>query len=168
MPLPGLRAHRSAGLRTAAAGLGAGRKLCVPCELLAACRAAITEIGAQCAVASGELRVARHQARTGLTHGDTIEQQPHMGCFSIRATLPETIHERQLTRGLTVLAPLDALLHLRAQLNVSTLLHGRFSFQEEMAPATRHELMPHRARLIILLSEQQAGWPGSRMRLTWL
>src|SRR6266852_5140755 len=132
--LPGLRAHRSAGLGAAAAGLGAGRELCIPCELLAAGRTAITEIGAQRAEASGELRIARHQARTGLTQGETIEQQPDMGCFSIRATLRETIHERQFTRGLTVLAPLDALLHLWAQLHASTLLHGRFSFPEEMAP----------------------------------
>src|SRR5258708_11242696 len=36
VPLPGLRAHRSARLRTAAASLGAGGELCVPCELLAA------------------------------------------------------------------------------------------------------------------------------------
>ena|SRR6266568_5962457 len=139
-------AHRSARLRASAAGLGTGRELRVARKLLAACRTAITEIGAQCAVASGELRIARHQARTGLTYGETIEQQPNMGCFSIRATLPETIHERQLTRGLTVVAPLDALLHLWAQLNTSTLLHGWFSFREEMAPATRHMLVPARVR----------------------
>src|SRR5438132_5844085 len=117
VPLPGLRAHRSAALGAAATGLGASGELRIARKLLTACRTAITEIGTQCAIASGGLRVARHQARTGLTHGDTIEQQPNMGCFSIRATLPETIHERQLARGLTVLAPLDALLHLRAQLN---------------------------------------------------
>ncbi len=65
-----------------------------------------------------------------------------MGCFSIRATLPETIHERQLTRGLTVLAPLDVVLHLWAQVNASTLLHGWFSFREEMALTTRRERVP--------------------------
>jgi len=134
LPLPGLCAHRSAGLGTASTGCRAGGELRVPCELLTARRTAITEIGAQRAEASGELRIARHQARTGLTQGETIEQQPDMGCFSIRATLRETIHERQFTRGLTVLAPLDALLHLWAQLHASTLLHGRFSFPEEMAP----------------------------------
>ncbi len=153
VPLPGLRAHRSAALGAAAAGLCAGRKLRVPCELLTACRTAITEIGAQGAGASGEIRVASHQACTDLTDGDTIEQQSDMGRFSVRATLPETIHERQLTHGLTVVAQLDALLHLWAQLNASTLLHGLFSFREEMAPATKRELVP-RAHLIILLEEQ--------------
>jgi hypothetical protein len=161
-------AHRSARLCALAAGLGTGRELRAARKRLAACCTAITEIGTQCAVASGKLRVAHHQACTGLTHSNTIEQQPHMGCFSIRAPLPETIHERQLTRGLTVLAELDALLHLRAQLNASTLLHNVFSFREEMAPATRHELMPHSARLVILPSEQQAGLPGIRIRLAWL
>src|SRR5438128_5500412 len=100
VPLPGLRAHRSAALGAAAAGLCAGRKLRVPCDLLAAGRTAIAEISAQRAGASGELRVASHQACTDLTHGDTIEQKSDMGCFSIGATLPETIHERQLTCGL--------------------------------------------------------------------
>jgi hypothetical protein len=166
---PRLRAHCTARLRTAAAGCRAGGELRVPGELLTTCRTAITEIGAQGAGAPGELRIARHQARTGLTHGDAIEQQPNVGCFSICAPLSETIHERQLTRGLTILAQVDALLHLRAQLNASTLLHGLFSFREEMARATRHELMPHRTRLVILPHrEQQAGLPGSRMRLIWL
>src|SRR5258708_35900608 len=123
---PRLRAHRSTRLRTAAAGLGTGRELCITRKLLTTGRTAITEIGAQRAEASCELRIARHQACTGLTQGQAIEQQADMGCFSIRATLPETIHERQFTRGLTVLAPLDALLHLWAQLHASTLLHGLF------------------------------------------
>ena len=84
---PRLRAHRSAALGTASAGLGAGGELHVPGELLAAGRAALAEIGAQGAGAPGELRVTRHQARTGLIQGDAIEQQPHVGCFSVRATL---------------------------------------------------------------------------------
>src|SRR5579883_933961 len=75
---PRLRTHRSARLRTAAAGCRAGGELRVPGELLTTCRTAITEIGAQGAVAPGELRIARHQARTGLTHGDAIEQQPNV------------------------------------------------------------------------------------------
>lgn len=80
-------AYRSATLGAAAAGLCASREMCVAYKLLAACRTAITEFGAQGAVASGELRVARHQARTGLTHGDAIKQQPNVGCFSVRAAL---------------------------------------------------------------------------------
>ena len=168
---PRLRAHRSAGLSATAAGCRAGGELRVPGELLTTCCTAITEIGAQRAVAPGELRIARHQARTGLTHSNTIEQQPDMGCFSIRATLSETIHERQLTGGLTVLAALDALLHLWAQLNASTLLHGWFSFRSR-GNGTGHKAQV-RARagacLVILPHrEQQAGVPGSRMRLTWL
>lgn len=66
--------HRSAAHGRASAGLGAGRELRVARKSLAAGPTAITEIGAQCAEASSELRVARHQARTGLTYGDTIEQ----------------------------------------------------------------------------------------------
>ncbi len=97
LPLPGLCAHRSAGLGTASTGCRAGGELRVPCELLTARRTAITEIGAQRAEASGELRVTRHQADTGLAQGDAVEQQPNMGCFSMRATLLETIHECQLT-----------------------------------------------------------------------
>lgn len=111
---PGLCAHRSAGLGEAAAGCRASHKLRVPGELLTTGRTTITDIGAQGTVAPGELRIARKPARTGLTQGETIEQQPNMGCFSIGATLPETIHERQLTGGLTVVALVDALLHLRA------------------------------------------------------
>ncbi len=139
---PRLRAHRSAGLGAAAAGSRAGGKLRIARKLFAAGCTAIAEISAECAVASGELRIACHQARTGLTQGETIEQQPHVGCFSIGATLPETIHERQLTRGLTVVAPLDALLHLWAQLNASTLLHNLFSFREEMAPTAKRKSAP--------------------------
>jgi len=104
-----------------------------------------SQLAAQRAEASGELRVTRHQADTGLAQGDAVEQQPNMGCFSMRATLLETIHECQLTCGLTVLAQLDAVLHLWAQVNASTLLHSLFSFREEMAPAT--------GRLVIQPSE---------------
>lgn len=154
VPLSGLCAHRSAALGRASAGLCAGRQLRVPCELLTACRTAITEIGAQDAGAPGELRVTRQQARTGLTQGETIEQQPNVGCFSICAPLSETIHERQLTRGLTILAQMDALLHLWAQAHASTLLHNVFS--KRRGNGTHHEARARThagACLIILPSE---------------
>lgn len=164
---PRLRAHRSAGLGAAAAGSRAGGKLRIARKLFAAGCTEIAEISAECAVASGELRIACHQARTGLTQGETIEQQPHVGCFSIGATLPETIHERQLTRVLTVVAPVDALLHLRAQLNASTLFIICSPFERKW-----HQPRSESPRLVmfhvILSSDQQADVPGSRMRLTWL
>jgi hypothetical protein len=168
VPLPVLRAHRSARLRTSAAGCRADGELRIPCESLTTCCTAITEISAQRAESSSKFGITEHEANAGLAQGDAIEQQPNVGCFSIRAILSETIHERQLTRGLTILAQVDAVLHLRAQLNASTLLHGLFSFQEQMVSATRHEPVPRAPLVIPPHRGQQAGLLGSRMRLTWL
>jgi hypothetical protein len=104
--------HLTAGFGAAMTDLRAPAHLVVVAHLLAVERASLAQLGADTARLRVEFRTAEHEISAGPADLRAVREQPNVRLRAVLSSHGQAMLDRSQTRGVTLGAVVDALLHI--------------------------------------------------------